>query len=222
MNRWTFPVVLIFIFAAIAWLLLSGSTRTTYWPNLNEIVLDPQNLSEALIPLEGRLEGLERIDLLLPFSINRRPIRILLTNDQGEELAELEADPETRLRTNRFYALHEPLPAVADQRIVVRLLFEDGPILKKGLNKKRTLKGLGLTLNYPLDASQTLMNYIHFKPIPSPALFTAVLFVLYASAAAFLWGLFTRDPSRPAQPAPKNEKPEEEGPPRSDSPTHSG
>ena len=206
MNRWTFPVVFIFIFAEIAWLLLSGSTKTTHWPNLDDVVLDPQNLSEVLIPLEGRLEGLERIDLLLPSSINRRPIRILLTNDQGEELADLKADPEASLRTNRFYTLHEPLPAGADQRLVVRLLFEDGPVLNEDLNKKRALKGLGLTMNYPLDASRTLMNYGRFKPVPLPALCTAILFVLYALTTAFLWGLFAKAPSPSAQVADENKQ----------------
>lgn len=208
MNRWTILFVFFFILAAILWLFLGGSSRTTYWPGLNDVVLDPQNPSEVLIPIEGPLEGLERVELFLPFSINRRPIRILLTNDQGEELADLDIDSDTGLRTHRTYSLHEPPPAGADQRFDVRLLFEDGPVLKKGLNKKRALKGLGLTMNYALDGSQALMNYSRFKPVPCPALCTAVLFVLYALAAAFLWGLFTGDPARPAQATSENKKPE--------------
>ena len=205
MNRWTLPVIIIFILAAVLWLMLSGSSRVTYWPGLKNIVLDPRNPSEALIPLEGRLDGLERIDLLLPFSINRRPIRILLTSDQGETLADLEADLDTRFRTHRVYALEKPISAGADQRLFARLVFEDGPVLTEELNKKRAFRGLGLTMICPLDASESLKNFNRFKPVPSPALCAAVLFVLYVLAAAFLWGLFFRDP---AQAASQNKKPE--------------
>jgi hypothetical protein len=188
---------LIFVFATCLLVpfvvYVSSSSQINIFPVVKKIRIDKNDKSHASFKVRAALDGLNKISLNLPQNIKRRSFDVLMKDDQGNEIAKLDIDEACRFSSRRDYHFDRTVENSKDKIYSVHMHFDDGPVLKEGMNKRKAFRGIAVTLCYRLDLSQVRENFISFKPLNSPILITCLVYLLYAVFIAFILSMIGKD-----------------------------
>ncbi|MHC4944549.1 MAG: hypothetical protein ACYTG7_16145 [Planctomycetota bacterium] len=167
-------------------LYFTSSSEINQFPVVKTIRIAKENKSIASFKVKADLDGMNKIILHLPQGIKRRSFDVMLNDDKGHEVSKLHIDTKKESSSQRDYYFDKSIQNSREKNYTVLLIFNDGPVLQDGMNRRKLFKGLAITICYDLDIDQVKQNFLSFKSIKSPILITTVIYILYAICVAFI------------------------------------